>query len=476
MKKDKLAGIATITLMLVFAFFYKGCTEESVPKNLILMISDGAGFNHFYTQGYYSEGTKLPQVLSSMPVQLAVSTYPHPGEYDPEKAWTDSTWIKNPHTDSAAAATAMATGHKTRNGILGMTSRNEPLPNVTEAAKEAGKRAGVVTTVMFSHATPAGFVVHKPARSRYSEIAHEMLASEMDLIFGCGYPTRGKCKYVGGDAVWNSLQKGDTSFNIDGDGKTDFHAGDNDGDGKHDAWYMIHDLKDFEAIEHFNMMIAKGYQESREEKDPDHFQPVGLSEGRILGVPRCYHTLQQERPGDGKALPYKVPMQDSLPDLSLLSRAALQALSDDPDGFFLMIEGGAVDWTGHNNQIGRMIEEQTDFIRAVETVVAWIDENGGWEENLLIITADHECGYLTAKGNLKDMKKNLIVKPSPKGTVPEVIWRSGSHTNSLVPLFAAGKGCQLIREAIDGTDPVFGEYIDNTDIGKFMIEWARANR
>ncbi len=448
MKKAILIGIFIALSFAIAAYiqFQHNLRSHRPPRNVILMIADGAGFNHFRTQAYYAEGTELPAVLEAMPVKLAVSTYPEGSEYDPQKAWADSVWIRDRYTDSAAAATAMSTGVKTSKGVLGMTSAKEPLRNVTSVAKEAGKGAGVVTTVMFAHATPAGFVAHQPSRNMFREIAREMIASDVDVIIGCGYPTTGKCKYVGDDEVWKSLQRGDVEFDYNADGTVDFTAGDCDSDGKPDAWKLISTPEEFAAI------------------DPSD---------RVLGIPMCYHTLQQERPGDAMAAPYQVAMQDSLPDLSLLSTAALTALSDDPDGFFLMIEGGAVDWAAHDNQVGRMIEEQTEFIHAVETVVSWIESHGGWDENLLIVTADHETGYLSSNESLDDMKLGLPVKPSAKGVVPNVIWRSGSHTNSLVPLFSAGKGSELLTQTIDGTDPVFGDYIDNTDIGQLLIELSR---
>ncbi len=440
-----LAFVAIVATIVFICCQYKG---EAEPKNVILMISDGAGFNHFHAQGYYAEGKALPEVLEAFPTKLAVATCTLDSEYDPQKAWADSVWIADKFTDSAAAATAMACGEKTYKGILGMDTEKNPLSNVTELAKKNGRKAGVVTTVMFSHATPAGFVAHQPSRSYYTEIAHQMIASQVDVIIGCGYPTGGKCKYVGGEAVWQALQQGATAFDHDSDGQIDFYAGDCNGDGTPDPWFLISDVAEFENS-----------------VDTDNTK-------RILGIPKCYHTLQQERKGDRTAMPYEVPFQDSLPNLVLLSKVALDNLSDDPDGFFLMIEGGAVDWAAHHSQTGRLIEEQQDFIDAVETVVNWIESHGGWDENLLVITADHECGYLTGPGSLENMSENVPVPQSGAGQVPELRWHGRKHTNSLVPLFSKGNGSQKFQQSVKGSDPVYGDYIDNTDIGKFLHEWA----
>jgi alkaline phosphatase len=72
---------------------------------------------------------------------------------------------------------------------------------------------------------------------------------------------------------------------------------------------------------------------------------------RVIGVPRVWETLQQARSGDAFAAPYAVPFIQSVPTLVEMTNAALNVLDDDPDGFFLMVEGGAVDWAAHSNPI-----------------------------------------------------------------------------------------------------------------------------
>ena len=99
--------------------------------------------------------------------------------------------------------------------------------------------------------------------------------------------------------------------------------------------------------------------------------------------------------------PPKIPI---VPNLALMTKGALNVLDNDPDGFFLMVEGGAVDWANHANQLGRLIEEQNDFNDAVDVAIEWIKANGGWEKNLLIVTGDHECGYLTGADRILSTK------------------------------------------------------------------------
>ena len=145
-------------------------------------------------------------------------------------------------------------------------------------------------------------------------------------------------------------------------------------------------------------------------------------------------------------------------------------LDEDPDGFFLMIEGGAGDWANHGNQKGRLIEEQVAFDEAVDSVIDWVESDSSWSETLLIVTADHESGYLTGPGS-GQFSSGPVWKPigmAGAGSMPGMQFNSTGHTNQLVPLFARGAGSELLSAAAIRTDIVRGAYCDNTDVGKTL--------
>jgi alkaline phosphatase len=158
-----------------------------------------------------------------------------------------------------------------------------------------------------------------------------------------------------------------------------------------------------------------------------------------------------------------------------MTAGALNVLDNDDDGFFLMVEGGAVDWAGHANQSGRVIEEQIDFNRAVEAAVAWVEQNSNWGETMIVVTGDHETGYLTGPGSGQFGEEpiwNSIVNAS-LGGLPGMEWHSGDHTNSLIPFYAKGEAARHLRKAADQQDPVRGSYIDNTELARVMFEQLR---
>lgn len=433
-------------LIIFMCLFIATNLHASLPKNIIFMISDGCGYNHIDAASIFEHGKTEVQVYEQFPVKYGMTTYPADGVgYDPESAWSDFEYVKNKLTDSAASATAMATGIKTYNGAIGVDSDKKKLKNIIERAEELGKATGVVTTVQFSHATPAAFLAHNEQRSNYVEIAKEMiLDSRVDVIMGTGHPyyekngqpkTNGSFKYVGGEEVWTALVNGTV-------------GNDADGDGINDAWILIQDRTDFQK-----MMI-------------------GTTPKRVIGIPKVANTLQQERDGDKNADPFVVPFIETVPTLEEMIKAALNILDDDLDGFFVMIEGGAVDWASHDNQFGRMIEEEIDFNRAVEAVVNWVEENSSWDETLVIVTGDHETGYLTGikSGTDKDGKPVWNpVENRGKGVLPGMEWHSGGHTNSLIPFFAKGTGSELFNQFADEIDPVRGKYLDNAEVGKALF-------
>jgi alkaline phosphatase len=356
--------------------------------------------------------------------------------------------VKSGATDSASAGTALSTGKKTYDAAIGVDIDRNDLEHLMEEAEELGKSTGVVTSVQFSHATPAAFVAHNVSRNDYSGIALEMLTeSAADVVIGCGHPFYDNSgvnqanaisyKYVGNQSSWEALT------DADGDGEGLVGA-DADGDGVADEWTFIEDVDDFADL-------AKG-------KAPK----------RLCGVAQVHSTLQQSRGGDGSADPYVVARNSGVPTLKQMTLAALNVLDADKDGFVVMVEGGAVDWAGHANQMGRLIEEQAEFNEMVEAVCAWVKANGGWDDNLVIVTADHETGYLWGPGSSDAGSWNPLVN-NGRGKVPGHEWNSGDHTNSLVPLFAKGAGASLFRKYVAGTDPVRGKYVDNTSVAKVIF-------
>jgi alkaline phosphatase len=371
-----------------------------------------------------------------------MSTYSYYCSYDPVMAWSDFEYVKSCYTDSAAAATAMAAGVKTYDAAIGVDVNEQPVKNALELAEEKGKATGVITSVEWSHATPAGHVAHNVHRDNYDAIGQEMVnASAADVIMGAGHPwydadgnlkvTPNTFKYVGGEATWDALVAGTA-------------GGDADGDGDPDPWTLIQTRAEFQAL------------------------MSGPTPERVLGTAQVYQTLQQGRSGDAFADPYVVPHIETVPTLEEMTKAALNVLDDDPDGLYLMIEGGAIDWAGHSNQSGRMIEEAIDFERAVEAVVDWVQGNSNWGETLLIITADHETGYLWGPGS--DPAWMPIVN-NGVGNLPGMEWHSPNHTNSLVVLSAKGDAARMFHTYADEYDPVRGQYLDNTEVAE-LVFWA----
>ncbi|MDQ1292684.1 MAG: alkaline phosphatase [Actinomycetota bacterium] len=431
--------------------------EAVGPKNVIVMISDGWGYHHIAATDYYRHGRAASQVYERFAVRSSMSTYLAGGSYDPNATWSPFAHAASGATDSAAAATAMATGVKTYDGALGVDTDRKPLTNAFQQAERAGRATGVVTSVQLSHATPAGFVAHNTTRNDYSGIAREMIYnSATDVIMGAGSPCHddkgqpngctGKTQYVGGDATWADLTDTDGALGTDADG-----------DGDKDPWKLLRTREDFQSLTY------------------------GTAPSRVLGVAPIAQTLQQKRPCARTAVnpitgvrgcaetPGETPGITSVPALMEMSAAALNVLDEDPDGFGLLIEGGAVDWASHDNSLGRLIEEQSEFNRAVEMVVAWINRHGGWEDNLLVVTGDHECGYLTGpnSGSGKNPQWTEVVNKG-QGNLPLAEFHSGEHTNSLVPFYAQGTGSELLSAAADQNDPVRGPYLDNTELGRAL--------
>jgi alkaline phosphatase len=365
-----------------------------------------------------------------------------PQQYDPQARWGDFGWVmKHGLTNSAAAATALYTGRKVKGAPIAMESR-KPLITIGEIAKARGKSVGDVTTVYFSDATPGALAAHSISRVNRAEIANEMINGDtLDVLMGCGsqeYDQNGKerpadarknYQRVGGKETLDALKAGTA--------------------GGRSPWTFIQTKADFEKL--------------AEDPAPPR---------RVMGLPQCGDTLQDDRDGDRNADPFVVPLNTTVPSLATMARGALNVLSRNPRGFFLMLEGGAVDQANHDNHAGRMIEEQVDFMNAVEAVVQWVDAHSSWDETLVIITADHETGFVWGPNAGAATDAHPVswdpIQNHGKGNMPGCKYFSKDHTGALVPLFAKGRGSELFDRLVKGADPVYGRYVDNTDVFKVM--------
>lgn len=454
------------------------------PKNVILMISDGAGFHTWNAASYFEFGKLGEQVYDRFPVKTLMTTYPlntsdkptndqtPKVSYDPAAAWSllpgqgdlggeitkkkyqnyfaGYEYVKKNYTDSAAAGTALSAGIKTYNNFINCDNNGKPVKMVADFAKSAGKSTGVVSSVQISHATPAAFAAHNISRNNYAEIGREMIEDGLcDVIIGAGHPmfdNDGRYRTPAGDKAFQYVGGPDTYFKAV-TGRT--------------SYQWIETKADFEKL-------AKG--------------ELKLDKPKVLGVAQVHNTLQFNRAGKGMG-----NLNVNVPDLATMSLAALNVLSKNERGFFLMIEGGAVDWAAHANDIERLIEEQVDFNRAVRAVVGWIEANGGFAENLVIVTTDHGNGMLYGPESDRFAFQPIVNRG--KGQVPEVRWHYDTHTNELVPVWAAGPGAEQLLALTTKEDPHtalvgFGDirrYHDNTDIGRLVIaavaaeQRARAN-
>ncbi len=440
--------------------------QSTVPKNIFFFIADGWGYQHIAATDYYVAGRADAQAYAHFPVRYALSTYPAAyrvknapqwlmGGYEPDSIWARFDYANQGYTGSAEAATAMSTGQRTLSKMIGMDPSGRPLVHITEKAEQLGKSTGLLTSVQWSHATPAGFAAHNALRSNYAEIAREMLLdTRLRVIMGAGHPhydengerlnEEANYDYVGGEDSWKALRKGYFQFSEPSPSGNRV-VQDVDGDGIADPWTLIESREDFIALQHSDVPL------------------------RVLGTAQVAKTLQQERKGDAGAEPFAEVLNQNVPSLKEMFLAAVNVLNQDEDGFFLMVEGGAVDWASHNNESGRMIEEMMDFNAAVDAAIEWINAHGGWEESLLIVTGDHECGYLTGPREEEHHPEHNPVINQGKGKMPLMRWNSDSHTNHLIPFYAKGAGSGSFKDFIEGEDPFYGPILNNTGIAKALF-------
>lgn len=307
-------------------------------KSVILLIGDGMGVEQAKAASLYVHGVENALFMHSAPYQNLV----HTNNSDQRV------------TDSAAAATAMATGQKVENRILSLDADGQPLETALEFFQKRCKSTGIVATSYINHATPAAFAAHQPDRAMLSEIAAEILTQTRPNLL------------LGGTA------EGITAAAAEAAGYT-----------------VVRDRTELFAVPNTVRYLSGQFSQGNMAYEYEH--TIGLK-----------------------------PYYDWQPHLSEMTRRSLEILSQDPDGFFLMVEGSRIDHAAHANALPHTLFEVIEFDKTVQTIVEWAN---GRTDVLVVATSDHETGGLT------------VVNAAGPQEFSNVSWTTGQHTGRPVPIF-----------------------------------------
>lgn len=253
-------------------------------------------------------------------------------------------------TDSAAAGTALATGVKTYNDAMGVGMDRLPLSNLTEWASAKGFGCGVATSVGVNHATPAAFYAHANNRNEYEKIAGQ-LAKADQISFAAGSQLLTEKRRTG-----------------------------------HDSAYLEGIIKDAGVkVLHGKAEIAAA--------------DFAAIDGRVL----CLDV-----PADVEDLTLAINRRGGETELTDYVNAGIDYLYGHfaDKGFFFMVEGGAIDHAGHNDDAVADFWEVNDFAKAIDAVLAFYEQHP--DETLIVITADHETGGLMLGAGRYEMHPDLL--------------------------------------------------------------------
>lgn len=377
-------------------------------KNVILVVGDGLGPAHRDAIQLATVGPYDRLAMDSLPYEGMVGTNSVESDDPP-------TFV----TDSAAAATSMASGVKTYNGAVGLDADNNVVPTVLEQAKAAGKSTGIVTTSQVTDATGAAFGAHVEDRDEQTEIARQYIEeSKPDVILG------------GGEDFW--YPEGDEGAYPDQTSEDDEEVS------VSDQGNLVEQAEEL------------GYEYA---SDADE---LAATEGsKILGLFANEEMFQQFPEGEGDEYDPAVPLPE-------MTEKALDTLSQNPEGFFLVVEEEAVDEMSHANNSELMIEAGQAMDESVALLEDYAESSG---DTLLITTADHECGGLTVEatddpeypdesGNGEG--DNLSGEDGPfdvANTDYQFVmdWTTTGHTAVDVPLTATGPGAERLTGNYENT-------------------------
>lgn len=436
----------------------------AAPKYVFMFIGDGLGSAQRQIAEYYMTGVEREEerlLINQLPVAGINTTHS----------------LNTLVTDSAAAGTALATGHKTDNGMISILPSGERLESIAQYANKSGMKTGLVTTTRLTHATPAVFASNNISRGNENEIADDFIHSGIDFFAGGGYR--------------NFIPQG------------------TEGSKRRDDRDLTKEFK------------GEGYEVFIGEKESQEFMDLeGKKNKKVFAALSPSH------------MPYEVDRVNSkphLPSLADMTRKGIEVLSEGRDGFFMMVEAGRIDHAAHANDAASVIHDTLAMDRAVREAYEFYEKHP--EETLIVVVGDHETGGLglgygknyflnlealkdvrvsvddvlqkkyrgnrkeyfnfigenMGLANLNQEERDAIVKamdiedsgdydsalfgdytPTSVATAHVLARRSNvmfttyAHTGTQIPLSAVGRGAEK-----------FAGFIDNTEIAETLIEMVR---
>ena len=365
MKRILSKKVAVITMASAITFSslgfagYNSVTEakgkKNEPTNVIMMVMDGtsAGATSL-ARWYKGENLAMDEIVIG-----GVRTHS----------------AESAITDSAPAATALATGHKSNDKIVGLLPKvvntpgvdavnpedaYKPVANVLEGAKLLGKSTGIISTSEIQHATPAGFSSHAAHRSNYQDIAEQQVYQEIDVVLGGGK---------------ESLLPGTTkNSRVDDEDLT-----------------KVLDTKGYDFVETRDELLK-----TKSNKIWGSFAPSALA----------YDF-------DRKAI------SNNEPSLAEMTNKAIDTLSKNEKGFFLFVEGSKVDWAAHANDTIGIISDVLAFDDAVNEALKFAKKDGN---TMVIAVSDHgnsgiTMGNVNTNSNYPEIPVSTYIDPLKKASM-----------------------------------------------------------
>lgn len=385
-------------------------TAESVPevagydintkgraRNVIFIQGDGMGVAHRELLRLALKGQNGDLVMNKMQVTGLVHT--------------DSADTAQAVTDSAAAATAYATGVRSYNGAIGVDVNGKPVTNLLERARAAGKSTGLVTTAQVTDASPGAFSAHVANRSDQSEIARQIIEqSRVDVVLG------------GGEDWW-------------------YPAG-NPG-----AWPDNPPTDPTEQSKGTKGNLVDRAKQLKYQYVTNAAELGKVNKGKVLGLFANEEMFEYHNEGEGD-------LYDPSVRLPVMATKAIDLLSRDRDGFFLFIEEEGIDEMAHHSNAKLMIKAGAELDRTVKIALGFAARTPG---TLVLVVGDHETGGLAIEnvdpndenGSGEQSEDTVAIAHSNLKMVAD--WTTNGHTGAATPVTASGPGAQRLAGFIKNT-------------------------